>query len=38
VLAVLVVGFGLYLMYRESQKPKVEIKVDGQGISINGNG
>ena len=34
VLAVVVVGFGLYLMYQESQKPSLEITVNEQGIRI----
>jgi hypothetical protein len=38
VLAVVVVVFGLYLIYQETQKPRLEIKVDEQGISIDGNG
>ena len=33
-LAVVAVGFGIYLMYQESQKPALEIKVDGQGITV----
>jgi len=37
VLAIAVAGFGIYF-YQESQKPGLEIKVDGQGISVNGNG
>ena len=38
VLAVIVVGFGIYYFYQESQKPALEIKVNEQGISVNGNG
>jgi hypothetical protein len=38
VLAVIVVTFGLYLVYQETQKPKLEIRVDEQGISIDGQG
>ena len=38
VLAVVVVGFGIYFIYQESQKPALEIKVNEQGISVNGNG
>jgi hypothetical protein len=37
-LAALVVGFGLYLMYQETQKPALEIRLDEQGISVDGNG
>jgi hypothetical protein len=38
VLVALVVGFGIYFIYLESQKPALEIKVDGNGISVQGNG
>lgn len=38
VLAAVVVAFGVYYFYQETQKPRLEIKVDGQGISIDGNG
>ena len=38
VLAIAVAGFTIYYFYQESQKPGLEIKVDGQGISVNGNG
>jgi hypothetical protein len=38
VLAVIVVGFGIYFLYQESQKPTLEIKVNEQGISVDGNG
>ena len=34
VLAVVVVGFGLYYFYQESQRASLEIKVDGQGITL----
>ncbi len=37
-LAVVAVGFGLYIAYQESQKPALEIRVDGGGIKIDGNG
>jgi hypothetical protein len=37
-LAVLAIGFGGYIAYQESQKPALEIRVDGGGIKINGNG
>jgi len=33
-LAVAVVGFGLYFFYQETQKPRLEIKIDGQGITV----
>ena len=38
VLAVAVVAFGIYYFYQEQQKPGLEIKVNEQGISIDGNG
>ncbi len=38
ILAVAVVGFGIYLVYQETQKPALEIRVDEQGISVDGNG
>lgn len=37
VLAVVVVGFGLYYVYQESQRPALEIRVDEGGIKIDGN-
>ena len=37
VLAVAVIGLGIYL-YNEQTKPALEVRVDGQGISIEGNG
>ncbi|GLQ56573.1 hypothetical protein [Devosia nitrariae] len=33
-LLVVVVGFGIYFFYQETQKPSLEIKVDGQGITV----
>ncbi|MDT3707367.1 MAG: hypothetical protein ROZ09_11105 [Thiobacillus sp.] len=33
-LAVAVVAFGIYYFYQETQKPSLEIKVDGQGITV----
>ncbi|MDP1731380.1 MAG: hypothetical protein Q8L54_09430 [Devosia sp.] len=37
-LAVIVVVFGIYLVYQETHKSKLEIRVDGHGISIDGQG
>lgn len=37
-LAAIAVGFGVYIAYQQSQKPSLEIRVDGQGIKVNGNG
>jgi hypothetical protein len=38
VLAIAVAGFAMYYFYQESQRPGLEIKVDEQGISVNGSG
>lgn len=38
VLGVIVVACGIYFIYVETQKPSLEIKVNEQGISIDGNG
>jgi hypothetical protein len=37
-LALIVVGLGGYMLYQQSQEPKLEIKVDSNGIQVNGNG
>lgn len=37
-LAVVIVGFAIYFIYQEQQKPGLEIKVTDQGIKIDGNG
>jgi hypothetical protein len=37
-LAVVVVVIGGYLIYDQTQKPRLEIKVDKSGIQVNGNG
>jgi hypothetical protein len=34
VLAVIVVGFGIWYFYEQSQKPSLEIKLNGQGITV----
>ncbi len=34
VLAVAIAAFGIYYFYQESQRPSLEIKVDGQGITV----
>jgi len=36
-LVVIIIGGGYYL-YQESQKPSLEIRLDEQGLSIDGNG
>ena len=37
-LVIIVVGLGGYMLYQQSQKPSLEIKVDSSGIRIDGNG
>ena len=37
-LAAIAIGLGLYLAYQQSQKPSLEIRVNEQGIKIDGNG
>lgn len=38
VLAVAVAGFAIYYFYQENQQPGLEIKLNDNGISVNGNG
>jgi hypothetical protein len=38
VLAIAVVVLGGYLLYQQSQRPALEIKVDSSGIEVKGNG
>ena len=38
ILAIIVVALGGYMLYQQSQKPSLEIKVDSNGIQVNGNG
>jgi hypothetical protein len=33
-LAVVVAAFGIYYAYQQTQRPSLEIKVDGQGITV----
>jgi hypothetical protein len=37
VLLVVVVGFGIYYAYQQSQKPSLEIKLGNQGVTVNSN-
>jgi hypothetical protein len=37
-LALIVVGLAGYMIYQQSQEPSLEIRVDSQGIQVNGNG
>jgi len=38
ILALIVVALGGYMLYQQSQQPSLEIKVDSNGIQVNGNG
>jgi hypothetical protein len=38
ILVAIVVVFGIYLFYQQTQKPRLEIKLDEQGITVDGNG
>lgn len=38
ILSVIVVGFGLYLIYQQTQEPRLEIRLDEQGLTVDGNG
>jgi hypothetical protein len=38
ILAIIVVALGGYMLYQQSQRPSLEIKVDSNGIQVNGNG
>jgi hypothetical protein len=37
ILLIAIVGYGIYT-YQQQQRPGVEVRVDDQGISIDGNG
>ena len=37
-LVIVVAGLVGYMLYQQSQEPSLEIKVDGNGIEVNGNG
>ena len=37
VLVVLVLGIGIYVAWQESQKPRLEIQLNENGVSIDGN-
>jgi hypothetical protein len=37
-LAIIVVAGGAYVIYQQDQQPELKIKVDGDGITVNGNG
>jgi hypothetical protein len=38
ILTLLVVVLAAYLLYEQQKQPRLEIKVDNQGIQVNGNG
>lgn len=38
VLVFIVVAMAGYMIYQQSQKPSLEIKLDSNGIQVNGNG
>lgn len=38
ILMVAIVGFGIYSYQQQQAQPGVEVRVDGQGISIDGKG
>ena len=38
ILALIVVALGGYMLYQQSQQPSLEIKLDSNGIQVNGNG
>ena len=38
ILLIAVVGFGIYSYQQQQAQPGLEIRMDDQGISINGNG
>ncbi|MBJ6989078.1 MULTISPECIES: hypothetical protein [unclassified Devosia] len=37
-LLIALVGFGIYTYQQEQARPGIEVRVDEQGISIDGNG
>ena len=37
ILLVVVIGLGIYL-YQQQTRPGLEIRVDGNGVSVDGNG
>jgi hypothetical protein len=38
VLAVAVIGFAIYTYQQQQARPSLEIRVDGTGVSVDGNG
>ena len=37
-LLVVVIGLGGYMYYQQQQQPGLEIKLDGNGLEVTGNG
>lgn len=37
-LVIIVIALGGYMLYQQSQEPSLEIRVDSNGIQVNGNG
>jgi hypothetical protein len=38
ILLIAIVGYGIYTYQQQQQRPGIEVRVDDQGISIDGNG
>jgi hypothetical protein len=38
ILLIAVVGFGIYSYQQQQARPGVEVRIDEQGVSIDGNG
>ncbi|WP_332687778.1 hypothetical protein [Devosia sp.] len=38
VLLIVIVGFGIYSYQQQQARPGVEVRIDEQGVSIDGNG
>ncbi|MBU1337266.1 MAG: hypothetical protein KJ944_15445 [Alphaproteobacteria bacterium] len=38
ILLVAIVGFGIYSYQQQQARPGVEVRIDEQGVSIDGNG
>lgn len=38
ILVIAVIGFGIYTYQQQQARPGIEVRVDGNGVSIDGNG
>ncbi len=38
ILLVAIVGFGIYTYQQQQARPGIEVRIDEQGVSIDGNG